>query len=146
MKGAIELEAWEVAITEMFVIVNAVRGVDQGAYYYDAQGDQLRKLKSGDFRQQAQQLALGQSLAGQAAVNVYWLTKLEAVLDALGDRAYRLAQLQAAEAAGRGYLAAYALGLGATGLTFFDEAVVEFFAPASQGMEVMFLLAAGEPG
>jgi hypothetical protein len=34
------------------------------------------------------------------------------------------------------YLAAYALGIGATGLTFFDDAVTEFFSPHAQEKSV----------
>ena len=43
------------------------------------------------------------------------------------------------------YLAAYALGLGATGLTFFDDEVTRFFSPHAQGKSVMFLIALGNP-
>jgi hypothetical protein len=42
-------------------------------------------------------------------------------------------------------LAAYALRLGATGLTFFDDEAIRLFAPASEGLDVMFLLAVGVP-
>jgi len=40
-------------------------------------------------------------------------------------------------------LAATALGLGATGLTFFDDQVTAFFEPASAGQQVMYLAAVG---
>ena len=43
------------------------------------------------------------------------------------------------------YLAAYAQRLGATGLTFFDDDVINFFSPHAQGKSVIFLLAIGEP-
>jgi nitroreductase len=45
--------------------------------------------------------------------------------------------------AGKLYLAAYAQGLGASGLTFFDDDVIEFFEPHSAGKSVMFLLVIG---
>ena len=41
------------------------------------------------------------------------------------------------------YLASYALGLGAAGLTFFDDDVTNFFSPHAKGKSVMFLLALG---
>ncbi len=41
------------------------------------------------------------------------------------------------------YLAAYAQRFGATGLTFLDEEVVEFFSPHARGKSVMFLVAVG---
>jgi hypothetical protein len=63
-----------------------------------------------------------------------------------GDRGYRAAQLEAAVVGGRLYLAACALGFGATGLTFFDDDVTHFFSPHAAGKSVMFLVAAGVPG
>ena len=55
------------------------------------------------------------------------MADLDAYLGALGGRGYRVAQLQAAVAAGRLYLGAYAQCLGASGITFYDDAVSEFF-------------------
>ena len=40
-------------------------------------------------------------------------------------------------------LAATALRLGATGLTFFDDEVTRFFEPAAQGRHAMYLAAIG---
>ena len=45
----------------------------------------------------------------------------------------------------RMYLAAYAQHFGATGLTFFDDEVIEFFSPHAAGKEVIFLMALGRP-
>jgi ABC-type lipopolysaccharide export system ATPase subunit len=41
------------------------------------------------------------------------------------------------------YLAAYALGLGASGLTFYDDEVTAYFGPSAAGKSVMFLIAVG---
>jgi nitroreductase len=43
------------------------------------------------------------------------------------------------------YLAAYALGLGATGLTFYDDAVTNFFSPHAEDKSAMFLISLGVP-
>ena len=61
-----------------------------------------------------------------------------------GNRGYRGAQLEAAILGGRLYLAAYAQRLGASGLTFFDDDVTEFFSPHAAGKSVMFLIALGK--
>jgi len=100
------------------------------------------RLKAGDFRRQAGFLDLGQELAADAAVNVYLLADLDRVL-AAGARGYRAAQLEGGIVGGKLYLAAYALGFGATGLTFFDDEVTEFFSPHAAGRSVMFLIAIG---
>jgi len=126
---------------DTYLIVNAVEGMESGAYYFD--GEDLTLLHAGDYRAVAGHLDLGQDLAADAAVNVYFLADLQEVLGRLGERGYRAAQLSASLAAGRLYLASYAAGLSATGLTFFDDAVVDFFSPHAAGKSVMFLLATG---
>jgi len=129
--------------TDAYLIVNAVEGLEPGGYVYLRDRQALQRLQAGDFREVASYLALTQSLAGDAAVNVYFLADLQPILDRLGNRGYRAAQLDASIAAGRLYLAAYALGLGATGLTFFDDDVTRFFSPHAEGKSVMFLIALG---
>ena len=42
------------------------------------------------------------------------------------------------------YLAAYAQRLGASGLTFYDDGVTQFFSPHAEGKSVMFLVAVGK--
>ena len=91
-------------------------------------------------------MALGQELAGEASVNLYYLTNLQGAVERLDDRGYRAAQLEGGMRGGKVYLAAYALGCGATGLTFLDDDVTEFFSPHAAGKSVMFLMAVGRPG
>ena len=63
-------------------------------------------------------LCLGQDLGGDSAATVFHCARLEPILQALGARGYRAAQLEGGVAAERLQLAAFALGFGATGLTF----------------------------
>jgi nitroreductase len=127
-------------LIQRFLIVNAVEGMEPGKYMGDHE-----LIEPGDFRRFAAGLALGQPIAGQAAVNIYFMAHLDAVFERLGDRGYRVAQMAGAIAGGRVELAATAAGLGATGLTFFDDEVTEFFEPAAQGRQVMYLVSAGHP-
>ncbi len=131
---------WGQRLTTPYLIVNAVDGLDAGSYVFD--GD-LQPLRTGDFRDIAGFLDLGQELAADAAVNVYSLVDLHHVLARLGDRGYRAVQLEGAVEGGRLYLGAYALGLSATGLTFFDDDVTRFFSPHAADQSVMFLTAIG---
>ena len=133
------------ALAEPYVIANDVDGLPFGTYRYRHDGPDLEQLRIGDTREAATQLALEQSLGGDAAFNVYFLADLGSLLGQLGNRAYRAAHLDAAVAAGRLYLAAYAMGYGATGLTFYDDAVTDFFGPTAAGKSVMFLMAVGVP-
>ena len=79
-----------------------------------------------------------------AALTCFFSTDLNRVLERWGNRGYRAAQLEASIMGGKLYLAAYAQGLGASGLTFFDDDVTEFFSPHAAGKSVMFLLAIGK--
>jgi nitroreductase len=130
---------------DLYVIVHAVKGLDAGAYAVDRDGRTLILLRRGEFQQQAGFLALGQPLAAEAAFNLYSLVSLLPLMTRLGNRGYRAAQLQGGIIGGRVYLGAYALGLGATGLTFFDDHVSRFFSPHAAGKSVMFLSAVGHP-
>lgn len=139
------LTAPTASLADCYVIANAVDGLAAGAYAFDRERGALEQIKAGDFRREAGYLDLGQELAADAAVNFYLLADLDRVLSRLGERGYRAAQLEAAIIGGKLYLAAYALGLGATGLTFFDDDVTQFFSPHAAGKDIMFLVAAGKP-
>jgi hypothetical protein len=77
-------------------------------------------------------------------VNVHSLSDLPRVLERLGTGAIAPPSSRE-ESRGRIYLAAYAQRFGATGLTFFDDEVTEFFSPHAAGRSVMFLVALGIP-
>jgi SagB-type dehydrogenase family enzyme len=139
------LREGEGSLNQLYLIVNSVSELASGAYAYHRETKALELIRAGRFRQEAGQLALNQDLGADASVNVYFMTSLRAVLARFGNRGYRAAQLEAAIMAGRLYLAAYALGLGATGLTFFDDEVVNFFSPHAKDKSVMFLIALGVP-
>ena len=57
---------------------------------------------------------------------------------------YRAVQLEAGILGGKLYLGAYAQRLGATGLTFYDDEVIEFFSPHAAGKSAIFLMALGK--
>jgi nitroreductase len=102
-------------------------------------------LKPGKFRTEAYRLGLEQQLPADACADVFFLADLNRVLETYGNRGYRAVQLEAGTIGGKMYLAAYALRLGASGLTFFDDEVVQFFSPHSKEKSAIFLLAIGKP-
>jgi len=128
---------------ELFVNVHAVEGIEPGAYRYAGEGHALTRLRAGDFRGESAFLTLEQALGGASSATVFFLADLRVLLARWGNRGYRLANLEAGYAGGRLYLAAYAQGFGATGLTFYDRAVVEFFSPAAAGLDAIFVTALG---
>jgi len=128
-----------------YIIVNAVEGLPCGSYVYRPGESALELLREREFRDEAGDLGLEQALPADASANVFFLADLAPILERFGNRGYRVAQLEAAINGGRLYLASYALGLGATGLTFYDEAVTDFFSPHAEGKSAMFLVALGHP-
>jgi SagB-type dehydrogenase family enzyme len=133
------------ALNQLYLIVHDVEGLPAGSYVFHRDRAALEQLRAGDFRDQAGYLGLQQELPADASADVFFLTDLAAVLERYGNRGYRMAQVEASIMGGRLYLGAYALRLGATGLTFFDDDVTEFFSPHAQGKSVMFLVALGRP-
>lgn len=111
-----------------------VEGVAPGAYRWH--GDRLQQRRQGQQRDLAAHLCFDRPLGGDSAYTVFHASDLDEVLGALGGRGYRAAQLEAGIAAGRLALAAFTLGYGATGLTFYDEAVSQHFATQAACMLV----------
>ena len=132
------------SLNDIYLIVHAVDELPPGAYYFNRAEGALELLKEGDFRREAGYLGLGQEIPADCSVNVYFLADLRRVLARFGNRGYRAAQLEAGIVGGKLYLAAYAQRLGASGLTFFDDDVTEFFSPHAAGKSVMFLIALGK--
>lgn len=132
------------SLNELYLIVHAVESLPAGAYVYRRGNRALELLKAGEFRRDAGHLGLGQEIPADCSVNIYFLADLPRALERFGNRGYRAAQLEAAIMGGKIYLAAYAQRLGASGLTFFDDDVTEFFSPDAGGKSVMFLVAVGK--
>ncbi len=124
-------------------MVHAVEGMTSGAYVYHPEHRAVELLRQGDFRQDAAFLALEQPAAGLAAVVLVFMTHLGGVLEALGPRGYRAAQLEGGIRGGRVYLLAHAFGLRATALTFYDDEITRFFSPHAAGRSPMFLTVFG---
>ncbi|NIM06245.1 MAG: SagB/ThcOx family dehydrogenase, partial [Armatimonadetes bacterium] len=132
-------------LNDLYLNVHAVEGVPPGAYVYHPDLGELEELKRGDFRSDSAYLCLGQELGGDAGFTIFFLADLKTIFERYGSRGYRLAQIEAGILGGKLYLMAYALGLGATGLTFFDDLTVNFFSPHALGKDAIFVAACGLP-
>jgi SagB-type dehydrogenase family enzyme len=131
-------------LNDVYLIVNAVEGLEPGAYVYHRDLHVLECLKTGNFRAQAGHLGLDQQLPAEAAANIFFLTDLQMILERFGNRGYRVAQLEAGILSGKLYLGAYAQHVSATGLTFYDDDVIRFFSPHAHGKSVIMLVATGK--
>lgn len=130
-------------LNQLYLIVHDVEGLPSGAYVFHHNRCLLECLKRGNFRSQAGYLGLEQELPADAAVDIFFLADLRPILERFGNRGYRAVQLEAGIIGGKLYLGAYAQGLGATGLTFYDDDVVGFFSPHAEGKSAIFLVAVG---
>ena len=138
------LEPYGSSLINLYLIINAVDGLHSGSYFYHREQNKLELLKDGSFRQTAGHLGLDQDLPADGSVAVFFMTDLEKVLKGFGNRGYRAAQLEASILGGKFYLASYAQNVGVTGLTFYDDAVTEFFSPHAKDKSVMFMVVLGK--
>ncbi len=130
-------------LIDTYLIVNAAEGIAPGAYFYSPEEGMLELLQGGEFREEAGHLCFEQALGADSSAVAYFMADLDAVLARFGNRGYRIAQLEAGIIGGRMYLASHAMGLGATGMTFYDDAVPAFFSPHAAGKSLMFLVGLG---
>jgi hypothetical protein len=99
-----------------FVAVHAVDDVRPGLYRWP---DLAEPVRAGDLRDEMTRVCADQDLGGDASFVVLSCADLSAI----DDRGYRAAQLRAGLVSGRLHLAAYALGAGASGMTFADSEI-----------------------
>ena len=115
------------ARTPEFIAVHAVDDVEPGLYRWP---DLDRPLRAGPLRDEVFRLCMEQELGHDAA----FVVMAAADLDALDDRGYREAQLGAGLANGRLHLAAFARGIGASGMTFYDSEIASFLGEPLAGL------------
>ena len=109
LRGPVDVAADGAPLLEHLVATHAVDG------------------RPGAPRAVTQHLCYDQPLGGDSAYTVFHAADLEKVLADLGPRGYRAALFEGGLAAGRLQLAAFSVGLGATGLTFYDDEVKRVF-------------------
>ena len=131
------------SLLDIYIIVNSVDGLPAGSYFFSRQRRGLEQLQERALRMEAGHLCFEQALGADASAVVFFMADLERVFRRFGNRGYRAAQLEAGILGGKMYLCAHSLGLGASGLTFYDDDVTDFFSPHSEGKSPMFVVALG---
>src|SRR5438034_741922 len=139
------LEPFGGQLNDLYLIVHSVQGLKPGAYFFGREHNTLEILKEGEFRDEAHHLGLEQDLPAVACVRIFFVADLSSLLERYGNRGYRAVQLEAGANGRRMVLHADTQHLGATGLTFFDDDVIEFFSPHAKDKSAIFLLAIGKP-
>jgi hypothetical protein len=118
-----------------FVVVHAVDGMEPGLYRWP---DLSSPLRTGSQRAEMFRISLEQGLTRDASFVVIGA----ADVTTLSPHAYREAQLAAGLVEGRLHLAAYALGAGATGMTFMDSEIPAYLG---ESVEALIFTCVGIP-
>ena len=135
-----------VRFIQLYLYVHRVDVLEPGVYRFWPESAELERIKIGDQRVAAAGLSLGQELAGNACVAFSMIGDLERAARAHGDRGYRYVHFEAGAIGHRLYLAAEALGLGATGIgAFYDEEVHRYLNLAPERGQVVYHFAIGYP-
>jgi len=131
---------------QIYLYTHRVNGLQPGVYRLWPEPAELEQIKSGDQRVAAAGLSLGQELAGNACVAFSMIGDIERAVRAHGDRGYRYVHFEAGAIGHRLYLAAEALGLGATGIgAFYDEEVHRYLNVGPAQGQVVYHFAIGYP-
>ena len=133
------------SLIDFYLVVNAVDGLEKGGYFFNSRNNSIDLLKDRLSRNISGHLCLDQSLFADASAVIFIMTDLKHILDILGNRGYRAAQMEAGITAGKIYLLSYANGLGASGSTFYDNEVIEFFSPHAKQKETLIAIGVGIP-
>jgi SagB-type dehydrogenase family enzyme len=131
---------------QLYLYAHRVDGLQPGVYRFWPERAELEQTKSGDQRVAAAGLSLGQDLAGNACVTFSMIGDLECAAHDYGDRGYRYVHFEAGAIGHRLYLAAEALGLGATGIgAFYDDEVHRHLNLITEQGQVVYHFAIGYP-
>ena len=131
---------------QLYLYAHRVDGLQPGVYRFWPERAELEQTKSGDQRVAAAGLSLGQNLAGNACVTFSMIGDLENAARTYGDRGYRYVHFEAGAIGHRLYLAAEALGLGATGIgAFYDDEVHRHLNLKPEQGQVVYHFAIGYP-
>jgi SagB-type dehydrogenase family enzyme len=136
------------SLVDIYLIANAVEDITPGHYFYNRYTNSLEQLdtmKEITSRNESGYLCLGQSLFSDASAVFFLMADLDTVLEALGNRGYRACEFEAGVVVGKIYLSSYAQGLGASGSTFYDDAVTEAFSPHAKDKAAMIAVGVGIP-
>jgi SagB-type dehydrogenase family enzyme len=131
---------------QLYVYAHRVDALQPGVFRFWPERAELEQVKSGDQRAVAAALSLGQNLAGNACVAFSMIGDLDRAECAFGDRGYRYVHFEAGAIGQRLYLAAEALGLGATGIgAFYDDEVHRYLDLTPKCGQVVYHFAIGYP-
>jgi SagB-type dehydrogenase family enzyme len=128
--------------TRLWVLPNAVEGLEKRAYAYDPAGHQLIRAGEFDYGEVQRHYALTNYNISEVAAVLVITGRLEALVAAYGARGYRMLSVEVGQLAQTSYLAATSRGLGIGAVLGIDNLAVDEFLGIEQTDErsMLFLL------
>ena len=133
-------------LLQTFLLVAGVHGLAEGAYGYDPEAHQLIPRDAGPVRTSLHRICLGQELGRDAAFAVVHCFDQAEAFARYGDRAYRLAHLEAGVIGQHLNLAAARLGFGASGIGGFFDDMANDRLGLDRDCAIAYITTVGVPG
>jgi SagB-type dehydrogenase family enzyme len=135
----------DLSLVDLYFIANNIEGLQKGGYYFNVKENSLDFLSDIPYSDFSGHLCLDQSLFADASAVIFLMVNLKRVLEVLGNRGYRAVQLESGIIAGKIYLLSYTFGIGASGSTFYDDEVTDFFSYHDGSKATMIAIGIGIP-
>lgn len=130
---------------ELYLATQAVEGLLDGIYHYDARSHQLELMHTGLFHPTLADMTIGQDMIREANLVIMIAAIPQRTMWKYGQRGYRYVWLDAGHLGQNLYLVATALGLGPVSIGgFFDEELNRLVS-LPPGEEVIYLVCVGQP-
>jgi SagB-type dehydrogenase family enzyme len=131
---------------ETYVLIDAVDGLEPGAYHYSVRTHRLEQLRTGHLGHDIVLAALNQKMCIEAAAIFIWTAVFARSKWKYKERAYRYIYLDAGHIAGNLTLAATAVGLGTCQIgAIFDDEVNAIIGVDGEEESAIYLSLVGHP-
>lgn len=130
---------------ELYVATQAVEGLADAIYHYDARAHELELVRLGLVQPTLVDLAVGQSLVNNTNAVVILTAVRDRTMWKYGQRGYRHILLDAGHVGQNLYLVATALGLGPTAIGGFYDREVNELLKLPDDEETFYIVCIGQP-
>jgi len=132
---------------ELYVATQAVDGLKDAVYHYDARAHQLELRRSGLVHAELTSMTIAQQMIRESNLVIVISAIFERTMWKYGQRGYRYVWLDAGHVGQNLCLCATALGLGAVAIGgFFDDEVNALIRLPTAEEEAIYLVCVGQPG
>lgn len=128
---------------EMFVLVNAVDGLQKGIYHYRPKDNALEVIHLKDVSAALARASLSQSMITDAATVLIFGAVLDRTTDRYGDRGVRYVYNEVGHASQNVHLQAAALGLGTVVIGAYRDEEVEDILQLEPEVRVLYMMPVG---